>query len=180
MLNAFAPACMTWPVMVGPLQEHQPQYCLSFPFAQRPGKNFILWGSTIRPLLGTLPLSQRQRQLLFWAPIKPLSCLSWDAVLHVSLSQLSSANYASRKARRSYRAPPVNSEPSLRSVGSMSAALPPWCASHRGPDPQQLSRGLGGDSGMDIPIKMLLLLSWDILRSQWTRLLMYQFMKKKK
>lgn len=38
-----------------------------------------------------------------------------------------------------------------------------------------------GDSGMDIPItfKMLLLLSWDILRSHWTRLLMYQFMKKK-
>ena len=143
MLTTFAPACMTWPVMVGPLQEHQPQYCLSFPFAQRPGKNFILWGSTICPLLGTLPLSQRQMQLLFWAPIKPLSCLSWDAVLHVSLSQISSANYAPSKARHSYCAPPVNSEPSMRSVGSMSAALLPWCASHRGPDPQRLIQRSG-------------------------------------
>lgn len=118
---------------------------LSFPFAQRPGKNFILWGSTKCPLLGTLPLSQRQMQLLFWAPIKPLSCLSWDAVLHMSLSQLSSANYASSKARHSYHAPPENSEPSLSSAGSMSAALPPWCASHRGPDPQCLIQrsGLG-------------------------------------
>lgn len=87
----------------------------------------------------------------------------------------------SSQARHSYRAPPENSEPSLSSAGSMSAALPPGCASHRGPDPKRLIQRSGlGIQGMDILIKMLLLLSWDIFRSHWTRLLMYQLMKKNK
>ena len=114
---------------------------LSFPFTQRPGKNFILWGST---KCWTATVSETDAAP-FLGPHQTPSCLSWDAVLHMSLSQLSSANCASSKARHSYRAPPVNSEPSLSSAGSMSAAPPPCCASHRGPDPQHLIQrsGLG-------------------------------------
>lgn len=53
MLKAFAPACMTQPVMVGPLPEHQPQYCLSlFPSHRDQAKtssfevqlNVLFWG----------------------------------------------------------------------------------------------------------------------------------------
>lgn len=67
MLKAFAPACMTQPVTVGPLQEHQPQYCLSlFPSHRDQAKT-----SSFEVQLNVeLPLSQRQMQLLFWAPIK--------------------------------------------------------------------------------------------------------------
>lgn len=99
--------------------------------------NVLFWG--------TLPLSQRQMQLLFGFPSNPYHVCHEMLYYTCPSSQLSSANYASSKARHSYRAPPENSEPSLSSAGSMSAALPPWCASHRGPDPQRLIQrsGLG-------------------------------------
>lgn len=117
---------------------------LSFPFAWRPGKKPTLSGSTKCLLFGTLPLSQRQMQLLFWAPIKPHH-VCHEMLYHTCLCPHSAANNESSKARHCHRAPPVNSEPSMRSADSTSAALPPWCASHHGPDPQHLIQrsGLG-------------------------------------
>lgn len=181
MLKAFAPACMTWPVMVGPLQEHQPQYCLSlFPSHRDQAKNSSSEVQLNVLFLGHCHCHRDRCSSFFGLPSNPIMSVMRCCTTRVPVpTQLQTMN-------------PVR--PDTVIVLLQWTQNPAWGLQtarqqlfHPGVHhimdltPSTLSRGLGwGFRNRDsYQVQDALLLSWDILRSHWTRLLMYQFMKKK-